>query len=180
MTAVQLAMDPGLRAVGADASLLLLVGGLAMLGLIMALVALQSLFPERVRESGPEPGRHRARQLRPLRETAPLFAERGRQAKQGPFRREEYHTPIDLALARVVELQLGEPRLLRTRGGASRVRLYKCRGCAPEVANREEGCAFELQGLQKAFRTSVAPAAIVREIRCRARGAETCEFEVRH
>lgn len=164
----------------ADASLLLLVGGLSMLGLIMALVALQSLFPERARASGPEPARHRARQLRPLRETPPLFAEVGKAAKAGPFRREEYHLPVDLALARVVELQLGEPRVLRLGKDGARVRLYRCRGCAPDVADRDSGCGFERAGMQDAFRSHVERYATVREVLCRARGAESCEFEVRH
>lgn len=177
---VLLGLGPGVQALAADASLLLLVGGLSMLGLIMVLVGLQSLFPERPRESGPQPGRHRARQLRPLREDTPLFAELDKAPRPGPFRREEYHLPVDHALAHVVELQLGEPRILRTLRGMSRIRLYRCRGCEPDVADKQAGCTFERQGLQKAFRAKVNAAATVREVRCRTRGAEVCEFEVRH
>lgn len=161
----------------ADTSLILLVGGLSMLGLIMVLVGLQSLFPERARASGPEPERHRARQLRPLRETSPLFAERKRAARPGPFRKEEHHLPLDLALGDVVERQLGEPRILHTSQGAGRIRLYRCRSCEPNEGEGG-GCVFERASMEESLRIHWSPKATVHEVACRTAGAEQCEFEV--
>lgn len=166
-----------LQALAADASLILLVGGLSMLGLIMVLAALQSLWPDRSPPGGSEPEPHRARRLRPWRDEPALFAERTRKARPGPFRREEPTLPGDRALAALVERQLGEPRLLVATPEASRVRLYRCRGCDAQRGGAV--CGFERQSLQEAYRQHVAAQAVVQEVACRARGADHCEFEVR-
>jgi hypothetical protein len=166
-----------LQALAADASLILLVGGLSMLGLIMVLAALQSLWPDRAPPAGAEPEPHRARRLRPWRDEPALFAERTRKARPGPFRREEPTLPADRALATLVERQLGEPRLLAATPGSSRVRLYRCRGC--DAQRGGTGCGFEGQSLQEAYRQHVAATATVQEVSCRIAGAEHCEFEVR-
>lgn len=166
-----------LQALAADASLILLVGGLSMLGLIMVLAALQSLWPDRSPPGGSEPEPHRARRLRPWRDEPALFAERTRKARPGPFRREEALLPADRALAALVERQLGEPRILVAIPGSARVRLYRCRGCDAERGGT--GCGFEGRSLQEAYRQHVAPQAVVHEVACRIGGAEHCEFEVR-
>jgi predicted hydrocarbon binding protein len=85
--------------------------------------------------------------------------------------------PIDRAMARLVEWQAGEPRVLRARDRVARVRLYGCRGCAsPE----EGGCQREREQVRDAFKESHGGADGVSETRCRGRGDPYCEFEVRH
>jgi predicted hydrocarbon binding protein len=63
-------------------------------------------------------------------------------------------------------------------GGFTLARLYGCRGCARGPSR--EGCVFERDGMEAAFRAAFGPAARVRETQCRSHGAAECEFEVRH
>lgn len=166
-----------LREVASDSSLLLLVGGLSMLCLIVVLVILQNLFPER-----DEDDRHGApgRGLRPFGAVPQPTAAFRRPA--GRPRRKPSVPPVDRALERVLELHLGEPRLLRSLDRFVRVRLYECRGCAPGTAGAREGrvgCHFERGGLEEAFQAIYRRRVTVRETICRCTGGGPCDFEVK-
>jgi hypothetical protein len=155
-----------LRTVAADAALLLLVGGLVMLTAIMALVAIQNAIPERT----PAPGSLAATGGEVVNR---LWPRRPRQVPSG--------LPVDKAMARIVHLRLGEPRILQARLRTTRVRLYGCPGCAnPEGASASQGCSSERAGVERSFRDVYGPRVAAWEIACRRRGDDACDFEVRH
>ncbi|MEA3136045.1 MAG: hypothetical protein QOJ26_1805 [Thermoplasmata archaeon] len=158
-------IDP--RAVVADAALLLLVGGLVMLCLIMLLVGIQNIVPERA----PPPGAVPTAREEPLKG---LWPRRPRQVASG--------LPVDKAMARIVHLKLGEPRILQARLHTTRVRLYGCPGCSFEVpgAAAHPGCAGERGGVERAFKDVYGGRVSTWEIACRRRGDEACDFEVKH
>ena len=168
---------PALRQAAADASLLLLIGGLAMLTLIVVLVVLQNLFPDHAGGYGVGRGR---RQLKPI-DAKPQAAARF-PAKPDPAATRP--TDIDLVLDKVVEGKLGEPRLLRCRERQARIRLYACRGCSAWVAADAKApaapCDPEREGMERLFRAQYGRTVTVRETTCRRRGEPACEFEVRH
>lgn len=157
------------RAVAADASLLLLVGGLAMLCVIMVLVAIQNVVPEKPLPvgGGGASGLPESQQR--------LWPRRPKKVVSG--------LAVDKAMARIVHLKLGEPRILQARTGKTRVRLYACPGCAFEL---EEGpavnaaCTRERAGIEQAFREVYGGRVAAWEISCRRRGDDSCDFEVKH
>lgn len=159
-------LDP--RTVVADAALLLLVGGLVMLCLIMVLVGIQNIVPER---------NPTALGAAPTSRNDPLkgfWPKRPRQVPSG--------LPVDKAMARIVHLKLGEPRILQARLHTTRVRLYGCPGCSFEVpgAANAPGCATERGGVERAFKDVYGGRVAVWEIACRRRGDEACDYEVKH
>jgi hypothetical protein len=155
-----------LRTVAADAALLLLVGGLVMLTVIMVLVGVQNLVPERT----PAPGSVAAGRGDPITR---LWPRRPQQVPSG--------LPVDKAMARIVHLRLGEPRILQARLRTTRVRLYGCPGCAgADPATAGNGCVSERAGVERAFRDVYGAKVAAWEIACRRRGDDACDFEVRH
>lgn len=160
---------PDLRTVAADAALLLLVGGLVMLTVIMVLVFVQNLLPER----SPAPGSVAAGAGKGGDSITRLWPRRPRQIPSG--------LPVDKAMARIVHLRLGEPRILQARLRTTRVRLYGCPGCASgDAASANAGCPSERSGVERAFRDVYGSRVAAWEIACRRRGDDACDFEVRH
>jgi hypothetical protein len=157
-------LDP--RVVVADAALLLLVGGLVMLTVIMVLVGIQNVVPERVATGAPAPPRNE-----PVRS---LWPKRPKQIPSG--------LPVDKAMARIVHLKLGEPRILQARLHTTRVRLYGCPGCSFEVTGTTSSatCNTERGGVERAFRDVYGGRVAAWEIACRRRGDDACDFEVKH
>lgn len=158
-------VDP--RTIVADAALLLLVGGLVMLCLIMVLVGIQNLVPDKSAAPGaPLPARNEP--------PKGLWPRRPRQVPSG--------LPVDRAMARIVHLKLGEPRILQARLHTTRVRLYGCPGCSFEVpgAAAASGCSGERGGVERAFKDVYGGRVAAWEIACRRRGDEACDFEVKH
>lgn len=184
LPAVQFPSGDFLRTLMGNAALLLIVGGLAMLGLIVLLLLLQSLFPSRPLDANgrePEPLRP---QLRPLGPgvPAPEMSELSRRLRSGKATRRPV---VDEALDQIFRLRVGEPRLLRHRPHYSLVRVYECRTCTSGHAHRPfrhkvEGCAFERSAVENAFQGTFGEAALAREVACRMRGDSECEYEVRH
>lgn len=171
-----------LRGAAADASLFLLVGGLVMLTVICLLVFVQNLLPERAQEAEVEP-RRATRRLRAL-DGGPLAQHIAPRRRDSRGRRRPVPlAPVDLALDRVVELRLGEPRLLRAQDRFSHVRLYGCRGCTLAMsasAANGAGCTRERAALEEIFAAVLGGAVRAQESSCRRRGDAACEFEVAH
>lgn len=167
------------RSAAADASLFLLVGGLVMLTVICLLVLVQNILPDREGAQPTSEQRPAMRRLRSL-EGGPL----AQHIAQRKGRRRPYAlAPVDLALDRVVELRLGEPRLLQALDRASRIRLYGCRGCAFSASPAgapSPGCARERAALEEVFGAVFGASARAQESACRRRGDAACEFEVAH
>lgn len=157
-------VDP--RTIVADAALLLLVGGLVMLCLIMVLVGIQNLVPEKASVPGAPPP--------PRNEPLKGLWRRPKLVPSG--------LPVDKAMARITHLKLGEPRILQARLHTTRVRLYGCPGCAIEtpVAATASGCTAERTGVERAFRDVYGGRVAAWEIACRRRGDDACDFEVKH
>lgn len=170
-----------LREAAADASLFLLVGGLVMLTLIVVLVLMQNLVPERAgdtRTGGQQPT---PRQLRTFDGGPLAHTHRTASEKRGGKRRLRALAPVDQCLDRVVELRLGEPRLLQSQERLSRIRLYACRGCAFALPSAGgAGCMQERAALEEVFGAVYGSAVRAQESTCRRRGDATCEFEVAH
>ncbi|HJQ93495.1 MAG TPA: hypothetical protein VJ874_04330 [Candidatus Thermoplasmatota archaeon] len=158
-------MDP--RTIVADAALLLLVGGLVVLCLIMVLVGIQNIVPERnpTAVGAGAPSRNEPQKG--------FWPKRPRQVPSG--------LPVDKAMARIVHLKLGEPRILQARLHTTRVRLYGCPGCSFEVPGaNQSGCATERGGVERAFKDVYGGRVAVWEIACRRRGDDACDYEVKH
>lgn len=158
-------IDP--RAVAAESALLLLVGGLVMLIAIMVLVGIQNFLPDKADAPG---GMAKAPRNEPLRRFFP---------------KPPQHVPsglaVDKAMARIVHLKLGEPRILQARLHTTRVRLYGCPGCSFEVPGANlTGCTGERGGVERAFKDVYGGRVAAWEIACRRRGDEACDFEVKH
>ncbi|MFA5942922.1 MAG: 4-vinyl reductase [Candidatus Thermoplasmatota archaeon] len=168
----------GVESVAADASILLLVGGLSMLSFIVVLVLLQNLVPARGAAQGLGPTDILGRQLRPLvGAPAPVRVwARGR-------RRSKAGTPArDRALSCIVEFGIGEPRLLRALDQSTRLRLYGC-PCTEAMdrgGHSRPGCPLEEARVYLAFTSVYHRAVVVRETACLRRGDAACEFEVDH
>ena len=168
----------GARSAAADASLFLLVGGLVMLMVVCALVFVQNLLPDPA-DTGPRAGAGK-RRLRGL-DGGPLAQELARRNSRD--KRHASLAPVDLALDRLVELRVGEPRLLLAHERVSRVRLYGCRGCAYGTGNNAvpgHGCGRERAALEQVFTAVYGNSVRAQESSCRRRGDAACEFEVAH
>lgn len=170
----------GMRSAAADASLFLLVGGLVMLTVICTLVLVQNVIPDRSVGEATGDQRPDMRRLRAL-DGGPLAQSIA--YRRGGRRRAGALAPVDLALDRVVELRLGEPRLLQALDRASRIRLYGCRGCAYSASSTgaaSPGCARERAALEEVFGAVFGANVRAQESACRRRGDAACEFEVAH
>lgn len=178
------------RELAGNAALFLIVGGTAILVLIVCLVLLQSMFPERARRQGMTDAERAERQLRPtlIRRTSEANfmapAPRGdadegrRMARSLPIR------TVDAALDYALAKGLGEPRILRHQPHFTILRLYNCRGCLAEIDNSGNytlrRCGFERGFLQGAFQNLYAKQVTVRETSCHRLGNPSCEYEVWH
>lgn len=166
----------------------LLLGGLAMLGLLAGLLLLRTVLG-----GGPEvpKGPHRSVDTRPP-DTVPRPE---RHSEAAPFRgdaEEEFlrgrnagHRAevrdVDEVLDRLLEADLGQPRILRVLRNLLVVRLYACRGCGANGSGPDAqpaGCPFECGFLEGAFANLLGSKVMVRETTCRGRGRSQCEFEV--
>lgn len=158
---------------------MLVTGGLMMMGAVLAGLVVQGA-PAR-----PEPETAKPRSVH----TALRLADaRGALAYRGP-RDEEFERghaagrrvpafTLDELFDRMVETELGEPRVLRSMPNFLRLRLHACRGCAG--VHVEDGCAFECGFLEAGLGRVFGRDVLVHEIACRAKGAAACEFEVWH
>lgn len=160
----------GVNDIAANAALLFLVGGLAMLALIVVLVILQSMLPDHSPVGEEANG---ARQLRPVAGSAA--------GSPGPLP-DTLAPAIDKAMDHAVELRLGEPRLLHVQADLARVRIYSCAGCIDRHAGgaSSPGCFDQAMALGASFRQTFGGNVQAQEILCRLRGDAECEFEVRH
>jgi len=167
------------------AALFLIIGGLAILVLIIALFLVQSLLP--LPEGPPVLAAGKGqRRLRPSAGAPPPAptASRTPPPTIRLWRRrvnDESPVPhIDRALDRFVLEGLGEPRILRRLPGAFHLRLFGCRECvhSPRSMARE-GCVVGRARMQEACRQVFGDSARVEEIACRLRGQAACEFEVK-
>lgn len=168
-----------LRDAAAEASLFLLVGGIVMLSVIVVLVLIQNIVPDRTPPVMPG-ARPTLRQLRAL-DGGPLAQTIAGARRANGRRRYARVAPVDLALDRVVELRLGEPRLLQAHERQSRLRLYACRGCSFSAAGGPgHACTTERAALEEVFGAVLQRPVRTVETACRRRGDPACEFEVAH
>lgn len=171
------------EAAASEASLFLLVGGLVMLMVVCSLVLIQNMLPLRPDTADELLAKTSRRRLRSL-DGGPLATELAR--RNGRDRRMLAAAPVDVALDRLVELHVGEPRLLMAQDRVSRIRLYSCRGCAfgsganSSSASPTQGCGRERAALEEVFGAVYGAAVRARESACRRRGDAACEFEVAH
>jgi hypothetical protein len=185
--------DAGLQGfpkLAGDASIFFIVGGLCMLGLVVVLVLLRTIFPTGKPGAG---GLIEGRLPRFLLETSSLAkpVPRTRVPLEPTSNRfeEGHRTGAQLAakgpdeiLDHVDHSGWGEPRLLRFREDEVLVRYYKCDECdarARAPTAEAVGCTFQAGFLGGAFGRLGAAEAQVRELSCRAQGSPVCDFEVR-
>lgn len=176
--------SPGgaLQELAADAAVFLLVGGLAVLSLVVSLVVLQNFVPARGVASANGRTAAGPRELRPLGDapTAPPSSAR----RTGRATGDATKPRIDYTLDQLVRLRLGEPRILRHQPRYTHLRLYGCRSCDPHApasgGDVRRGCSFESGQILTAFQSYYRQSVLVRETACRGFGAPACEFEVRH
>ena len=181
LPAAQLPSQEFLRTLFGNAALLLIVGGLAVLGLIVVLLLLQSLFPAKLREDPREPEALRP-QLRPISGApSPSQHALSQRLKSGRVTRRPV---VDQALDQVLHQRVGEPRLLRHRAHYSLVRVYACRSCEGtskgNFRHKVEGCPYERAAIETAFQGTYGNQSLARETACRRWGDAACEYEVRH
>lgn len=160
-----------------DAALILLVGGLSMLLVIATLVFLQNLLPDRRSRA------HAAARAPPGRELRPIGPGDQPMAAPAPSpRRPPGHAPrppLDGVMELLVQRGVGEPRILRSYGGFTLVRIYRCRSCLDRDPPRDgAGCPSEREALERAFREVFGRRARARETACLRNGAAACEFKV--
>jgi V4R domain len=158
---------------GAEAALIFLVGGLAVLFGLVVLVLLQSLLPGSSASLARAPA-PRGRELRPLKDAPEPELELAPRTRDGAVEQ----PAIDHAMDRAVEAGIGEPRILRSVGNFTQVRLYACAACQDSKA--QSGCPASRDALEACFRTVYGPGVRTRETSCRTQGNPHCEFEVRH
>lgn len=166
--------------VGLSPGLLLVLGGV----LVMGVVGLVALFGSAWEPSVPEQPRARRVHVETSIADAPaqdayrgprdLEFERGRSAG---VRVDAGN--LDAILDRMVETEMGEPRITRVLPGFVKLNLYACRGCGRQGPSSQgvAGCAFECGYIEGALSRATGKAAIVHEVRCRTSGATACEFE---
>lgn len=164
----------------ASPGLLLVLGGV----LVMGAVAIAALFASALQptlEDAPKPRRvHTTTRVADAgapdayRGPRDLEFERGRAAGSRVDA-----AGLDAVLDRMVEMELGEPRVERSLPSFLKLRLHGCRGCGRQGASGPvEGCAFECGFLESALTRALGRSAVAHEVRCRTAGAPACEFEV--
>jgi V4R domain-containing protein len=170
-----------------EASTFLIVGGLIVLGVVLALVVLRSVLPMAPPERGDRRKGALGRELRrapdlpdpPAEATnVPLSAadlERGRRAA-----REFGPRSVEEALDHAVRSGWAEPRIIDLAGQRTILRYYRCEECERGRGARTDapGCGFNAGYLLGAFEHLERRPAHVREVACRRQGAAVCEFEV--
>lgn len=189
--AVLAAIDPGdvVRDLMEQASLALILGGLLMLGLVVALVMVRAMFSSGSdvgpRFKRPEP-LHRATRATPELAASdlpagppqhppnPLARRDGRQ----DGRRSRVRALPDVA-ATMIGQGIGEARLLHIGDRDARLRVYRCRECAAGRQAHIQGCSYTMGWLEGSL-VALAREPSVRETACTARGGKVCEFEVRY
>lgn len=173
----------GARDLLADASVYLLTGGLVVLGVIVLLVLLRSLFP--ATRSSTEP-LERGREV-VLKHTPSVDVD-GAQSEPGPFDEDDLNQGRKAAssdkprsmpeLTRALERRgAGDPRILAIDRGFARLRVYGCDECGDDAA-RTAGCGRQAGYLGQAVESIWKRDARVRETACRRHEAPACEFEV--
>lgn len=169
----------------ATAALFLIIGGLAVLFLIVGLFLLQSLVPLNP-ASDPLPAGKGKRRLRPITGNARPSVTIIPPPPPGRLwrRRPDEETPaprIDIALDRIVLQEVGEPRILRRLPNGYHLRLMGCKECASrrDHVAAARGCHDAQAKLLEACRAVFGDAVRVEETTCRGLGLPACEFEVR-
>lgn len=167
----------------ADASVYLITGGLVVLGAIVVLVLLRSLFPAS-RSSTDALERGRDIVLKPTPAIGSPDPEAGADSfddddvKQGQKAASSDKPRSIPELARAIERRgTGEPRILSVDRGRLHLRVYGCTEC-DERADRSVGCGRQAGYLSKAAERIWGRQARVRETACRRQRAAACEFEV--
>lgn len=167
----------------ADASVYLITGGLVILGVIVLLVLLRSLFPAS-RSSTAALDRGREIVLKP---TPNVEADAAR-GEPGPFDSDDVEQgrkaassdkpPSIRELARALERRgAGDPRILSVGVDRVRFRMYGCDECR-DSKGRSAGCGRQAGYLRQAAETIWKRGAKVRETACRRHDSPVCEFEV--
>jgi hypothetical protein len=167
-----------------DAALFLIVGGLFMLGLVVVLIVLRSVFPAPKKAS---PGLSRDTMDRALlrthaieqgpRTSRPLLVE---ELGRGRAEAQRLRPPtLDAALDVLVRRGAGDPRVLRMRDEVTVVRLENCGDCRA-APTADTGCGVVAGFLEGVLRGLEGAHARVQEVACRRAGARACEFEVKH
>ncbi len=173
----------GARELLADASVYLLTGGLVVLGVIVLLVLLRSLFPV-TRSSTEALERDREIVLLPT----PNVDVDAAGAEPGPFDEDDLDEGRKAAssdkprslpeLTRALERRgAGDPRILSVDRGFTRLRVYGCDECGAD-STRSAGCGRQAGYLGQAVESIWQRGAQVRETSCRRYDAPVCEFEV--
>jgi len=161
--------------------LLLVLGGV----LVMTVVGLVALFGSALETTAPEEPKPRRVHTAYRLEEAPathvyrgprdLEFERGRAAGARVTAKS-----LDDVLDRMLETEMGEPRIVRSLPSFLKLRLHACRGCGREGVSGSgvDGCAFECGFIESALTRVLGRSAVAHEVRCRNTGAAACEFEV--
>ncbi len=167
----------------ANLALFLMVGGLAMLTLLLILILMGAAFSGQAKPVFLGQPNDDRLQLRPIWASQSPRSLPGTSGTTLPGSETPAITPaIDRPMAAIVDQRLGEPRILRHRPSGTRIRLYRCRGCGdskePTPAGTD-GCTAERNDLEAIFVKTTGRARItVRETTCRRRGDPFCEYEV--
>ncbi|HEV8359214.1 MAG TPA: 4-vinyl reductase [Candidatus Thermoplasmatota archaeon] len=167
-------------------AVMLLVGGLAMLALVIGMLLVRLIVneaaPPRVTQPRPRRVLVDVPAPPPAAERAATAATVDRGSPDDVFRRGRgvgqsfAGDTLDATLDRVAASGAGAPRLLRLLQGRAVVRLHACQGCA---GPGQEGCPFEAGLLEGAFAGLWGKGTVVREVACGGPASQVCEFEVR-
>jgi predicted hydrocarbon binding protein len=169
----------------------LIAGGLVMLGVVVLLVLIRSLFPV-ARPSTHDLSEGLDRSMRPT-ENVELasdgridahFEEEARDRGRKAAAEGKGGLPHDV-LKRILDEGWGEPRMLHIGHGQARVRIHACSECGSADAAGGDvggviGCGAQAGYLQGAFgRLWEREDVRVTETACRRAGHPVCDFEVR-
>lgn len=172
------------RTLVSDLAVFLMVGGLAMLTLLLILILMGAAFSGQAQPVSLGQPKDDRLQLRPIWASQSPGALPGGSETTVPGSETPAVTPaIDRPMVAIVKARLGEPRILYHRPSGTRIRLYRCRGCrgveGSEATDASGGCPSELEDLRTVFvQTTGRQTLKVRETACRRRGDDFCDFEV--
>lgn len=168
-----------IRELPANAGLFLITGGLSILTLIVSLVFLQSMLPLRSNNPIAVKNVPAERELRPIDPQRPGRIIRPVGSSASP-KHPSYHA-MDALLESLLVTGLGEPRILYHAPMSTLLRVYLCPGCRATIpAGQPQACIREKNAIQGAFSTFYRKNAMAVETKCRHRGENECEFEVKH
>lgn len=176
----------GLLPSGAGAGLLLVASGLVVLAPLTSTLLLGGALRTETRR---EAARPRTVETAPRVSCMPARPVAYRGPRDEEFRRGRLAgarmgaQTVDELMDRLVETEMGEPRILRSLPNLMRVQLQGCRGCGASVVRATTkdgvgGCAFECGLLEGALEDVLGVRVVVHEVACRGQGAAACEFEV--